>query len=57
MGTLKAEMLQNGRFINTTDAPAEIFSFIEGYYNTQRPHSSLNYKTPHRIEADIALVS
>jgi len=36
MGTLKAEMLQNGRFINATDAHAEIFAFINGYYNTQR---------------------
>lgn len=57
MGTLKAEMLQNGRFINATDARAEIFSFIDGYYNTQRLHSSLNYKTPHRFEAEIALAS
>lgn len=31
MGTLKAEMLQNGRFINATDARAEIFAFIDGY--------------------------
>lgn len=57
MGTLKAEMLQNGRFINATDARAEIFAFIEGYYNTQRFHSALNYKTPHRFEAEIALAS
>lgn len=30
MGTLKAEMLQNGRFINATDARSEIFAFIDG---------------------------
>jgi len=57
MGTLKAEMLQNGRFINLTDARAEIFAFIDCYYNTQRLHSSLNYQTPHRFEADIALAN
>ena len=43
--------------VNATDASAEIFAFIEGYYNTQRLHSSLNYKTPHRFEAEIALAS
>ena len=57
MGTLKAEMLQNGRFINATDARAEIFAFIDGYYNTQRLHSSLNYRTPSHFEADLALVN
>ena len=57
MGTLKAEMLQNGRFINASDARAEIFAFIDGYYNTQRLHSSLNYRTPSHFEADLALAN
>jgi putative transposase len=56
MGTLKAEMLQGGRFDNQGDAQAEIFAFIDGYYNTQRLHSSLNYQTPSNFEAEIALV-
>lgn len=55
MGTLKAEMLQNGRFINAADARSEIFAFIDGYYNTHRLHSSLNYQTPHHFESEIAL--
>ena len=46
MGTLKAEMLQNGSFINATDAHTEIFAFIDSYYNTQRLHSPLNYRAP-----------
>ena len=41
MGTLKAEMLQNGRFINETDARRELFAYIDSYYNTQRLHLSL----------------
>lgn len=57
MGTLKAEMLQNGRFINASDASAEIFAFIDGYYNTQRLHSSLNYTTPSNFESAIALAN
>ena len=54
MGTLKAELIQNGRFTSRSDAQTEIFAFIDGYYNTQRLHSSLNYRTPTRFEADIA---
>lgn len=53
MGTLKNEMLRNGCFIAEADARLEIFSYIEGYYNTERRHSSLNYETPARYEAAI----
>jgi putative transposase len=53
MGTLKNEMLHNGRFIDAADAQIEIFSYIESYYNTQRLHSSLNYQTPASYEAEI----
>ena len=53
MGTLKAEMLQNGRFINATDARAEIFEFIDGYYNTHRKHSALGYQSPSQFEAQL----
>ena len=56
-GTLKAEMLQSGRFINATDARAEIFAFIDGYSNTQRLHSSLNYRTLSHFEAQIAIAN
>jgi putative transposase len=55
MGTLKAEMLQNGCFMSTADAEAEFFAFIDRYYNTQRLHSSLNHQTPHHFESQIAL--
>jgi putative transposase len=55
MGTLKAEMLGEGRFENAADARTEIFAFIDGYYNTQRLHSSLNYETPNDFETQIAL--
>ena len=52
MGTLKREMLQGGSFINEHDARIEIFAFIEGYYNTHRRHSSLDYRTPAQFEAE-----
>jgi transposase InsO family protein len=57
MGTLKAELIQNGRYICLEDARADLFEFIDGYYNTQRLHSSLNYSTPSHFEANIALVN
>ncbi len=53
MGTLKSEMLQDGCFVNATDARTEIFDYIESYYNHHRKHSSLGYQTPAQFEAKI----
>ncbi len=53
MGTLKTEMLQNGCFIDESDARIELFAFIEGYYNTHRKHSSLGYLSPDQFEAKL----
>lgn len=55
MGTLKAEMLRGGCFINDIDARAEIFAYIDAYYNTERLHSSLGYRSPSSFEAEMAL--
>ena len=57
MGTLKAEMLQDGRFIDQVDSATEIFAFIDAYYNTLRLHSSLNYRAPASFESNIALTN
>ena len=53
MGTLKTEMLQDGSFIDSSDARTEIFEYIEACYNTHRKHSSLGYLTPAQFEAQI----
>ena len=50
IGTLKREMLQRGCFENAGDARCELFGYIEGYYNTQRKHSSLNNLSPFQFE-------
>jgi transposase InsO family protein len=50
IGTLKHEMLQGGCFDTAADAQTEIFEYIEGYYNTHRKHSALDYKTPLQFE-------
>ena len=38
------------RYSSFKEAETEIFEWIEGYYNTQRLHSSLGYKTPVEFE-------
>jgi len=55
IGTLKSEMLRGGRFLNLQDAQLEIADYIDGYYNTHRRHSSLNYLSPTAFEAQLAL--
>jgi transposase InsO family protein len=55
MGTLKAEMLQDGCFLSLVDARSELFAYIDGYYNTQRLHSSLDYQSSATFEAELAL--
>jgi transposase InsO family protein len=57
IGTLKAEMLQGGVFQDATDARTEIFDYIDGYYNTHRKHSSLQYQTPNGFEAHLRAVN
>ena len=48
----KTELLQGGMFQTIEDAYTEIFEYIEMYYNTERLHSSLGYKSPVRFEAE-----
>ena len=57
IGTLKSEMLQDGCFENAADARAEIFDYIEGYYNHHRKHSALDYLTPSQFETQIHSVN
>ena len=41
LATLECELLVGQSFRTTTEAPREVFSFIEGFYNTRRLHSAL----------------
>jgi len=49
--TLKAEMVYHKKFIDQQSAKLEVFGYIEGFYNTERTHSALGYKTPKQMEA------
>ena len=48
--TLECELLDRGRFRTAADARREVFSFIEGFYNTLRLHSALGYQAPANFE-------
>jgi putative transposase len=49
-GTLKQELVHHARWTDLVDARASIHEYIEVFYNRQRLHSSLGYRTP--AEAD-----
>jgi putative transposase len=46
----KAELLRGKAFDDYEHAHAEIFEYIEAYYNRKRRHSSLDYKSPEAFE-------
>lgn len=48
--TLKVELVYRREFKTQDEAKAAIFEFIEVWYNRQRTHSSLDYKTPVEYE-------
>lgn len=49
----KAELMEGGVFEDLEQAHSEIFSYIEGYYNRVRLHSSLGYKSPLEFEMEL----
>ena len=51
----KAELIEGGAFTGLEEARSEIFSYIEGYYNRVRLHSSLGYQSPIEFEEKLKL--
>lgn len=49
-GRLKAELLEGGAFLSVDDARTELFDYIEVYYNRERKHSSLGYRSSEQFE-------
>ena len=49
--TLECELLDRRRFTSQAEAKMACFSFIEGWYNPVRRHSSLGYRSPMAYEA------
>ena len=50
--TLEAELLSRRRFMSQAEARMACFSYVEGWYNPVRLHSSLGYRSPMAYEAD-----
>jgi putative transposase len=52
-GTLKRELVHGQRWETAAEARSALFEWIEVFYNRQRRHSSLGYKSPETFEARI----
>ena len=50
--TLEAELLSRRRFASQAEARMACFSYVEGWHNPVRLHSSLGYRSPMAYEAD-----
>jgi putative transposase len=48
--TLETELLDRHRFQSISAARMALFDYIEGFYNTKRRHSALNYLSPAQYE-------
>ena len=51
--TLKTECLRNQVFPSRREARAEVFRYIEAFYNRLRRHSSLGYRSPAEYEREV----
>jgi putative transposase len=52
--SLKHEWTKHEQFENLAAARLSVFKYIETFYNTERLHQTLGYKSPDRFEADHA---
>jgi putative transposase len=51
--TLKAEHVHLARFRTRAEARAAVFEYVEIFYNRQRLHSGLGYRTPAEARASM----
>ena len=49
--SLKSEALLGKRWATRVELRAELFEYLESFYNRRRLHSSLGYRTPAEVEA------
>ena len=53
--TVKNELTWGEDFQTRGEARTKVFEFIEVFYNRQRIHQSLGYRTPHAVEQGLSL--
>jgi putative transposase len=51
--TLKGELVEERDYLTRDEARADVFQYVEGFYNRRRPHSGIGYLTPEQ-KADLA---
>jgi transposase InsO family protein len=51
--TLKVELVHDVQWLDATTAWRDLFEFIEVWYNRQRRHSTLGYRSPAAYEAHL----
>ena len=51
--SLKTEHVHHARFRTREEAKAAVFDYVEVFYNRQRLHSALGYRTPAEAHADM----
>jgi putative transposase len=49
-GTLKTELVHGERYRSRLEARLSIFEYVEVFYNRQRSHSALGYRSPEQYE-------
>ena len=52
--SLKHEWTNHESYADLNDARLSVFKYIETFYNTERRHQTLDYKTPNQYEAEYA---
>jgi len=56
-GKLKSEWIYpNGVYKTREEAELSIIEYIEMFYNSQRLHQALEYRTPNEVECEWAIV-
>ena len=51
--TLETELLDRHSFRTRDQARLALFTYIEGFYNPRRRHSTLGYRSPNRFEDEM----
>ena len=51
-GTLEFELIERQVFESRSAARTAVFEFIEVFYNRQRAHQTMDYKTPHQVDQE-----
>lgn len=50
--TFKKELVHREKYASVEEAKASLFEYIEVFYNRQRRHSALDYRSPEEFEAN-----